>query len=243
MELVETTGTWPEGLLVAYIALIPKADGDSTLGQRPLSVLPVLYRLWASLRLGHLQEWVEGGYLSRLLVLVMVSLLWKPGSLQHWTLRRFFLGLVVISCMSWLLMSLSPVILLIGPFWIVHWDAWGCLIGFVRSIFLFIVRFVSGFKLAAGFGESWCRDGGILQGCPLRIFLLWLFMSLGVVIWMLCLMLSLSCMLIILCVVLSVLVPYLNLLGSLLSMSGQLVRTFLLLSVSFSVLLSLLGKL
>ena len=60
MELVETTGVWPQGLLDAYIALIPKADGDSTpLGQRPLCVLPVVYRLWASLRLGHLREWVE----------------------------------------------------------------------------------------------------------------------------------------------------------------------------------------
>ena len=48
--------------LDAYIAMIPTADGDSThpLGQRPLSVLPVVYRLWASLRLGHLREWVEG---------------------------------------------------------------------------------------------------------------------------------------------------------------------------------------
>ena len=41
--------------------MIPEVDGDSTpLGQRPLSVLPVVYRLWASLRLGHLREWVEG---------------------------------------------------------------------------------------------------------------------------------------------------------------------------------------
>ena len=61
LELVESTGTWPQGLLDAYIAMIPKADGDSTpLDQRPLSVLPVVYRLWASLRLGHLREWVEG---------------------------------------------------------------------------------------------------------------------------------------------------------------------------------------
>ena len=61
LELVESTGTWPQGLLDAYIAMIPKADGDSTpSGQRPLSVLPVVYRLWASLRLGHLREWVEG---------------------------------------------------------------------------------------------------------------------------------------------------------------------------------------
>ena len=31
LELVETTGVWPQGLLDAYIALIPKEDGDSTL--------------------------------------------------------------------------------------------------------------------------------------------------------------------------------------------------------------------
>ena len=61
LELIKSTGIWPQGLLDAYIAMIPKADGDSTpLGQRPLSVLPVVYRLWASLRLGHLREWVEG---------------------------------------------------------------------------------------------------------------------------------------------------------------------------------------
>ena len=60
LELVETTGIWPQRLLDASFAMIPKADGDSTpLGQRPLSVLPVVKRLWASLRLGHLRDWVE----------------------------------------------------------------------------------------------------------------------------------------------------------------------------------------
>ena len=54
-ELVESSGVWPQGLLDAYIAMIPKADGDSTpLGRRPLSVLPVVCRLWAFLRLGRL---------------------------------------------------------------------------------------------------------------------------------------------------------------------------------------------
>ena len=54
LELVETTGVWPHGLFDAYFGMIPKAGGDSTpLGQRPLGVLPVVYRLWASLRLGH----------------------------------------------------------------------------------------------------------------------------------------------------------------------------------------------
>ena len=131
------------GLLDAYITMIPKADGDSTPpGQRPLSVLPVVYRLWASLRLGHLREWVE-----EWLPKSVFSQQWKPGSLLLWILRRFFLGRVVISCMSWLLMSLSPLMLLIGLFWIVFWVAWDCLTGFVKFIFLFIVRFVFGSSL------------------------------------------------------------------------------------------------
>ena len=58
LELVETNGVWPQGLLDAYVAMIPKADGDATpLGQRPLSVLPVIYRVWASTRMGQLGEW------------------------------------------------------------------------------------------------------------------------------------------------------------------------------------------
>ena len=45
-------GFWPDGLLDAYISMIPKVDGDATpLGQRPLSVLPVVYRVWASARM------------------------------------------------------------------------------------------------------------------------------------------------------------------------------------------------
>ena len=79
LELVDSTGTWPQGLLDANIAMIPKADGDSTpLGQRLLCVLPVVYRLWASLRLGHLRDWVEGWLPESVFVWLMVSLLWKP---------------------------------------------------------------------------------------------------------------------------------------------------------------------
>ena len=37
---------------------IAKVEGDSTsIGQRPLCVLLVVYRLWASVRLAHLREW------------------------------------------------------------------------------------------------------------------------------------------------------------------------------------------
>ena len=43
---VELDGVWPDGLLDAHVTMIPKSDGDSTpLGQRPLCVLPVVYRI------------------------------------------------------------------------------------------------------------------------------------------------------------------------------------------------------
>ena len=58
--MVESTGVWPQGLLDAFFAMIPMADGETTpLGQRPHCVLLVVYRLWGSLRLGHLKEWVQ----------------------------------------------------------------------------------------------------------------------------------------------------------------------------------------
>ena len=51
---------WPDGLLDASITIIPKTGGDSTpLGQRPLSVLPVVYRIWASARMGQLHDWFK----------------------------------------------------------------------------------------------------------------------------------------------------------------------------------------
>ena len=57
LRSVEDTGQWPDGVLDALITMIKKADGDSTpLGQTPLCVLPVVHRLWASVRLGHIQD-------------------------------------------------------------------------------------------------------------------------------------------------------------------------------------------
>ena len=65
---VEELGVWPEGLLDAYVAMILEVGGDSTpLGQRPLCVLPVVYRVWASARMGQLEGWFRS---------------WVPGSVD-----------------------------------------------------------------------------------------------------------------------------------------------------------------
>ena len=69
LSKVEDVAVRLDGLLDAYIAMIPKTDGDATpLGQRPLSVLPNVYRIWASARMGQLDElfrsWVPDSVFS-----------------------------------------------------------------------------------------------------------------------------------------------------------------------------------
>lgn len=55
LNLVEEQGRWPREWLQAYVAMIPKASGGSRpQDQRPVTVLEVLYRLWAK---GVVQEW------------------------------------------------------------------------------------------------------------------------------------------------------------------------------------------
>ena len=64
LSKVEDLGIWPDGLLDAYIAMIPKSDGDAALSQRPLSVLPIVYRIWASARMGQLNGWFRSWVLD-----------------------------------------------------------------------------------------------------------------------------------------------------------------------------------
>ena len=60
LRVVEESGVWPEGLLDAYAAMIPKSGGNATpLGQRPLCVLPVVKRIWASARMTQLEPWFK----------------------------------------------------------------------------------------------------------------------------------------------------------------------------------------
>ena len=150
--------------------MIPKVDGDSTpLGQRPLSVLPVVYRLWASLRLGHLREWVEG---------------WLPKSV-------YSSGNGLSSVEAWFSTALEVEEFLSGTggdqlhvmvadviqsFDTVDRSIQDCASGrlvlpdwFRKVNFSFHSQVRLRFKLAAGLGEPWCRDGGIHQGCPLSM--------------------------------------------------------------------------
>ena len=59
LRAIERLGRWPQGLLRAEVVLLPKPGGDpgDPLQRRPITLLPVLYRLWARLRWPVVQAW------------------------------------------------------------------------------------------------------------------------------------------------------------------------------------------
>ena len=81
---VEDVGVWPDGLLDAYIAMIPKADGDATpLGQRPLTVFSLLFIVFGLLPV--CLSWMVGsglGYLRQSSVLVVVVVRKRLGTIS-----------------------------------------------------------------------------------------------------------------------------------------------------------------
>ena len=66
---VEAEGKWREGLSGAIVALPPKKDDHGPLAQKPISLLPMVYKLWAArgailtewfAREGHASAWGQG---------------------------------------------------------------------------------------------------------------------------------------------------------------------------------------
>ena len=167
---VEEIGVWLDGLLDAYIAMIPKTDGDATpLGQRPLSALPVVYRILASARMGQLKDWfkswvpdsvfsagggrgsVEAWYATALDIEEVLS-----GATDYDV--HLFLADVIKSFDTVDRGILDRVLSSLGlPGWFRH------------AYFEYHAHVRLRFKLASGLGEPWTQDGGIPQGCLLSM--------------------------------------------------------------------------
>ena len=62
MNFVEAIGYWPESVLISLIALIPKGAASEEVTAtdlRPISVMSLIYRLWASTRFRLCMKWQE----------------------------------------------------------------------------------------------------------------------------------------------------------------------------------------
>ena len=152
------------------LEVIAKVGSDSTpLGQRPLSVLPVVYRIWASARMKQLEGWfqswvpssvksagngrssVEAWYTTALDIEEVLA-----GAVD--THVHIFVADVVKSFDTVDRSILDRVLSSLGlPAWFRH------------AYFEYHSHVRLRFKLAAGLGQPWTRDGGIPQGCPLSM--------------------------------------------------------------------------
>ena len=150
--------------------MIPKTDGDATLlGQRPLGVLPIVYRFGASARVCQLEGWflswvpesvfsagggrssVEAWYSSALDIEEVLS--GASDSDVH-----LFVADVIKSFDTVDRGILDRVLSGLGlPGWFRH------------ACFEYHAHIRLRFKLASGLGEPWTRDGCIPQGCPLSM--------------------------------------------------------------------------
>ena len=129
----------------------------------------MVYRLWASLRLGHLREWVEGS-----LPKLVFSLGNGLSSVEAWfstalDIEEFLSGtggdqlhvMVADVKKSSDTVDRSLLDCALGRLSLPDW--------FRKVYFSFHGQVRLRFKLAAGLGEPWYRDGGIPQGCPLSM--------------------------------------------------------------------------
>ena len=59
LQAIERGATWHSPTNIARTAFLSKGDDDlSPQGFRGLAILSKLYRMWASIRLRHLKEWI-----------------------------------------------------------------------------------------------------------------------------------------------------------------------------------------
>ena len=150
--------------------MIPRTDGDATpLGQRPLSVLPIVYRIWASARMGQLDGWFKSWVPDS-----VFSAVGGRSSVEAWYTTaldieevlsgvvdsdvHLFVADVIKSFDTVDRGMLDKVLSSLGlPAWFRH------------AYFEYHSHVRLRFKLAAGLGDPWSRDGGIPQGCPLSM--------------------------------------------------------------------------
>ena len=164
--LVEEQGRWPQDWLDAYVAMIPKANGGSRpQDQRPITVLEVLYRLWAK---GIVQEWhhvlqtellgqaafdfrSQSGVLHAAQVLTDLISMQKSAGHELW-LASFD----VAKCFDSL------------PWWAVFQTllAVGVSPSVVQCFSAFYHHVRRRFRYGAVEGQVWFAANGLAQGCP-----------------------------------------------------------------------------
>ena len=170
LALIEEMGQWPALLAQGYTSLIPKPGEEGPLGTRPLTVLSMVYRLWAGTRLWEVMRWQEawvhprayGFRLARGAVdaATVTPVLLELARLKGWRLEG--LSLDYVKCFD---LIPQAVVLRIAR-------ELGMDDGVLRALAAMYRQLRRAFRLAGALGAWWQATNGILLGCPLSIILI-----------------------------------------------------------------------
>ena len=166
---VERRGKWPARLAEGYTALIPKEGPSGPLNTRPLTVVSMVYRLWAGVHLVDAIAWQEAwahpaafGFRparSALDGVAVTQVLLELCRLQGWAVAGMSIDYV--KCFD-----LIPQAVVLALAMELGMDPGTC-----RALRAMYKQLRRAFKVAGALGLWWQATNGILQGCPLSTIL------------------------------------------------------------------------
>ena len=171
LQRVENEGVWPAALTRASICLIPKGSSDAAPApqMRPITIMSIIYRMWASTRLRQLKVWQEA---------------WCSPS-QH----GFRVGHGCEDVLWRFGLLIEDALVGGGEIFTVHYDFAKCFdsiphevtlrlaeeLGMPKGICRAMSSMYKGldrhFRVPGGMGEGFRATNGILQGCPISVVL------------------------------------------------------------------------
>ena len=169
-DAIEATGVWPAALCWAGITLIPKEHSGDPMDLRPISVMPVIYRLWASARMRCCLPWQEkwihasqhGSRARHGVSDALASLMLQFESADVYNLN--LIGVTVDYAKAF---DSIPIDITFAIMERLGMDPH--IMSPLRGMYAALGR---RFKLNGFVGEAFYSTNGILQGCPLSVLLL-----------------------------------------------------------------------
>ena len=172
LNAVEESGRWPKQLLHGVNSYLLKPGGDpyEPLDYRPILILSIIYRRWASLRLRQMRRWVESWQLEEMFAGIRgrgaADAWWSDALLREWATAtgQFFAAsdFDIFKCFDQLPRDLVIAIAVRAGF-----------PSKVARAYLFFHDNLSvRNKMAQGYGEAHHKEVGIPQGCPFSMVFL-----------------------------------------------------------------------
>ena len=169
-HLCETQGSFPSSFYHSYTTLIPKGASRTPLSLRPITVLPVPYRIYASLRCQTLLQWQESWiHSSQFAFCKGRSTTSLNSSLSFDLLSRYQ------SCNAFAGIQFDFAKCFDSIPYSVIWDVLqyhGCDNNFITLLQHLYTNMQRCFRYAGCIGSIWYATNGLLQGDPLSVVIL-----------------------------------------------------------------------